>query len=583
MPSGTVAVLGGGVAGLSAAHELVERGFSVTVYERSARFGGKARSYGVTGSGTDGRHDLPAEHGFRFFPGFYRHLPDTMKRIPGPRPGHPVFDELVAADRMMLARENGADELITAAHAPASLDDFAAVTKFMFTVCTGLGISPDDQVFFVDRLLELLTSCDERRFGQWELQSWWQFVDAEHRSAGFRRFLADGLTRMLVAAQAQEISARTGGNILLQLIFDLSRAGGHADRLLDGPTSEVWIDPWVAHLRGAGVQLRTDTEIDGIDCVHGRIAAVTVDHHGARETVIAEHYVAAMPVEQLRPLLRAALGRAQPRLDGPRRLRTRWMNGVMFYLHRDVPILAGHTIYSDSDWALTSISQRQFLPRTDFARLGHGNVGGVLSVDVSDWERPSRRTGKVASMCSADEIKDEVWAQLKDHLNGDGPGETLLDDANLVGWYLDDDISFPNPTAAANAEPLLINTAGSWANRPDAVTSVPNLFLAAAFVRTHTDLATMEGANEAARRAVNGILDASGSAASRGEIWPLREPVAFGPAKALDRVRWRLFHRPPRPPLRVTEDGGVEPVGLVGRLTLRRARGPIRPGSRKPR
>ena len=83
----------------------------------------------MRGSGTDGRGDLPAEHGFRFFPGFYRHLPDTMKRIPGPRAGHHVFDELVAADRMMLAREDGANELITAAHAPASLDDFAAVAQ----------------------------------------------------------------------------------------------------------------------------------------------------------------------------------------------------------------------------------------------------------------------------------------------------------------------------------------------------------------------------------------------------------------------------------------------------------------------
>src|SRR3954468_12669253 len=106
MPSGTVAVLGGGVAGLSAAHELVERGFSVTVYERSARFGGKARSYGVTGSGTERGHDLPGEPGVRFFPGCYRPLPATMSRIPAAGPGHPVFDELVAADRIMLAREN---------------------------------------------------------------------------------------------------------------------------------------------------------------------------------------------------------------------------------------------------------------------------------------------------------------------------------------------------------------------------------------------------------------------------------------------------------------------------------------------
>ena len=57
-----------------------------------------------------------------------------MKRIPGPRRGHHVFDELVAADRMMLARENGANELDHRPHAPASLDDFAAVARSMYTV-----------------------------------------------------------------------------------------------------------------------------------------------------------------------------------------------------------------------------------------------------------------------------------------------------------------------------------------------------------------------------------------------------------------------------------------------------------------
>src|SRR5581483_10826334 len=47
----TVAVLGGGIAGLTAAHELAERGFDVTVYERRA-WGGKARSTEVAGSAT---------------------------------------------------------------------------------------------------------------------------------------------------------------------------------------------------------------------------------------------------------------------------------------------------------------------------------------------------------------------------------------------------------------------------------------------------------------------------------------------------------------------------------------------------
>ncbi|HJR92349.1 MAG TPA: FAD-dependent oxidoreductase, partial [Acidimicrobiia bacterium] len=43
-----VAVLGGGVAGMSAAHELVERGFRVAVFEKQPELcGGKARSIPV--------------------------------------------------------------------------------------------------------------------------------------------------------------------------------------------------------------------------------------------------------------------------------------------------------------------------------------------------------------------------------------------------------------------------------------------------------------------------------------------------------------------------------------------------------
>ena len=98
---------------------------------------------------------------------------------------------------------------------------------------------------------------------------------------------------------------------------------------------------------------------------------------------------------------------------------------------------------------------------------------------------------------------------------------------------------------------------------------MPNLFLASDFVRTYTDLATMEGANEAARRAVNGILDASRSSARRCEVWKLTEPAIFGPARTLDRIRWTLGRRPARPPLRATADGGLEPVGLAGRLLVR--------------
>jgi uncharacterized protein with NAD-binding domain and iron-sulfur cluster len=546
-----VALLGGGVAGLTAAHELAERGFEVAVYEARDRLGGNARSLPVPGSGSDGRRDLPAEHGFRFFPGFYRHVPDTMRRIG-------VDGHLVGADRILLAQGDGRNELLTAAHLPESLEDFAVVARFLLEAAAGLGVPPQDTAWFLDRLLTLLTSCDERRLGQWELQSWWRYVDADKRSQAFQKFLAEGLTRTLVAARAREMSARTGGSILLQLLFDLTRAGGRADRVLDGPTSDVWIDPWEAHLRGLGVEFHREAPVEGIQLAGGRVASVTV----GGQAIAADRYVAAVPVEVMRLLAGPDLRAAEPRLKRLDKLVTRWMNGVMFYLDEDVPLVHGHAIYIDSEWALTSISQRQFWRGFDFGQTGDGRVEGVLSVDVSDWSTPSRRLGKTAMSCTDDEVLEEVWAQLHDHVEE-------LEKDNVLRAVLDPAIEFPNPTQAANLEPLLVNTAGSWADRPEAVTRIPNLFLASDYVRTHTDLATMEGANEAARRAVNGILEASGSTAPRCELWPLREPAVFAPAKALDRLRWKLFKRPAKPPLRVTADGRVEATGPVAAGLLR--------------
>jgi len=441
------------------------------------------------------------------------------------------------------------------------------VIRFAWELGIGLGIPPHELAFFLERLLTLLTSCDERRFEQWERQSWWVYSGAERRTAAFRKFLADGLTRTLVAARAREISARTGGLIMCQLLFDLTRAGGRADRVLDAPTSEAWIDPWLAHLRALGVVLRGDCEVAGIDCDGRRITGVTVQGAGGASAVVADHYVAALPVERLRLLLSPALRAAEPRLAALPRLVVRWMNGAMFYLDRDVPLQHGHAIFIDSEWALTAISQAQFWPGVDLDQRGDGRVEGILSVDVSEWERPGGRTGKVAMACSREEIREEVWGQLGDHID-DGS----LDAANVLAWFLDPAIQFPNPTGATNLEPLLINTVGSWTDRPDAVTRIPNFFLAADFVRTHTDLATMEGANEAARRAVNGILEVAGSGAARCPVWKLREPGVLAPFRTLDRLRWRLGRGPAAPPVRVTEAGQLEPSGPVARALLAVAR-----------
>ncbi len=522
---------------MTAAHELAERGFDVTVLEHRRIPGGKARSMPAPETGTDGRPDLPAEHGFRFFPGFYKHLPDTMRRIPSGSSPNGVFDHLVSSTRAEIARV-GAKALIMPARFPQSVDDL----RLWFTdaFLNNLGIPVRDQLFFIELLLKLLGSCEERRYGEYEYQSWWDFSEATRRSTAYQDFLAKGLTRTLVAARAEIMSARTGGYILLQLLFDLANYGVSVDRVLDGPTNEVWIQPWLRHLYALGVTYREGMKVTGLRLDGTRIAGVQVE---GGEELSADWVVCALPVEVATTLMTDEMKAVDPRLASLEFLQTRWMNGVMFYLARDVPLVHGHVIYIDSPWALTSISQAQFWPGIDLAARGNGRVHGILSVDVSEWQQPGMLYGKPAMQCSKNEIVAEVWAQLKAHL--DVGGDTPLQDSDRVGWFVDSDIRYPNPRQDINLEPLLVNTAGSWDHRPDAATKIENFLLASDYVRTYTDLATMEGANEAARRAVNAILRATGSREPKCQIWPLHEPALFAPVRALDRVRYQREHGAP--------------------------------------
>jgi 15-cis-phytoene desaturase len=533
MMASTVAILGGGVGGLSAAHELIERGFAVTVYERAEVFGGKARSIYVPNTGTDGRKDLPGEHGFRFFPAFYKHLPDTLMRIPFPG-NVSVFNNLVHTSRIEVAQSGKLLPMLLTGRLPQTLGDWLVEFKELFE---GIGVPNDEVLFFADKLLTLLTSCPERRVAQYELIPWWTFVDAANHSAAYQTLLAIGLTRSLVAVRAQEASTRTAGYILLQLIFGILTWNGF-DRLLAGPTSEVWLTPWVQYLTGKGVKFETGTAVKGFNVGGGAISSVTIQQGGQQTDIVADYYIAAMPVEVMSGLVTDEMKALAPSIAQLGSLQTAWMNGIQFFLKQDVPVDHGHTLYADSPWALTSVSQKQFWQQANLANYGNGQVGGILSADISDWGTPGILYGKTAMQCTAQEIEQEAWAQIKAGLNVGG-AETINDD-NLMTWFLDPDIQFPNPSAATNLEPLLINTANSLQYRPQAATEIPNLLLASDYVQTYTDLACMEAANEAARRAVNAILTKTGSTAAPAGVWPLVEPDVFKPLIDYDRVRFKL-------------------------------------------
>jgi uncharacterized protein with NAD-binding domain and iron-sulfur cluster len=509
--------VGGGVGGLTAAHELAERGYGVAVYEAKDRFGGKARSMPTT----DGPHPLHGEHGFRFFPAFYRHLFETMGRIPDG--DGTVFDNLVETEETLIAAVDGQNRLERTAN-PETLRDWIDFVQPAFAT----DLPNADVRFLLERLLYVLTSCEPRRERELDEISWWEFIDAENRSAVFRDRLGYAV-QSLVALRPQVGSARTIGQIYAQLLLGQLDPTEPTERILNAPTSQAWIEPWVTYLESLGVDLSADRPARRFDVEGDSIAGLEL---ATGETVTADDYVLAVPVDVAPSFVSPAMRRLAPELGRIDRLDTAWMNGVQFYLTEDVTLSRGHQVYAEAPWALTSISQRQFWTEYDLDGRGPGAVEGVLSAIASDWDTPGILYDKPARRCTRAEIVDEVWAQLKAHLDAE-----LTDDVR-VDAFLDPAI-VETEDGVENRSPLLVNTVGSLKHRPPADLGIPNLFLAGDYVRTNSDLASMESANEAGRRAANAIL-ATDDGSDRARIWNLEEPALFASLKRQDRLRYRL-------------------------------------------
>ena len=203
--SKTVIVLGGGIGGLSAAHELSERGFSVRVFELRDVPGGKARSVVVPSTAprqnvgavnlgslaAPTRRDLPGEHGFRFFPRFYKHIIDTMARTPY-RGSRSVAENLVDTTGTIFARF-GRRPLKLPTITPSNVPElFTLVSDLGSLFGPELGIAPEDFAFFGERIWQILTSCSERRLEEYERIGWWEFIGAEQRSDAYQKLFGIG-------------------------------------------------------------------------------------------------------------------------------------------------------------------------------------------------------------------------------------------------------------------------------------------------------------------------------------------------------------------------------------------------------
>ncbi|MDC0683648.1 FAD-dependent oxidoreductase [Sorangium atrum] len=410
---------------------------------------------------------LPGEHGFRFFPSYYNHVFDSMRRIPfldaeGQATGRTVYDNVMPTPNQGIA-QNGLSPLILPRSPPGS----AYELKERFSVMRELGYTPLDILQFMLRTVRYMCTSSKRRAAELERISWWEFLQGYNPANGTlryrysERFTRDITTqaRALASFDAVWGDARTCGNTWVQLFLNWLQPAAKVDGTLNGPTSEAWLDPWKHYLT---------TRLD-VEFVQGTLVRVELKEENGRQTVVphvrllneaddergpgpqralSDYYVIATDpktAEEVTRDLRAApdgrgrigvpLGldgfttrvRPQPPTEGPGKARSpsgkyglelwdrfQTMSGIQFFFkNEDFKLNDGYVFFNKAAWALTSINSVQFWTQRPTA-LRDGFTS-LISVDLCDWGAKAdggEVAGKSMWECTANEIADEVWRQL---------------------------------------------------------------------------------------------------------------------------------------------------------------------------
>ncbi|MFT7304844.1 MAG: hypothetical protein ACI9P7_000102 [Candidatus Azotimanducaceae bacterium] len=214
-------------------------------------------------------HVMPGEHGYRFFPSFYKNLFEMMRRTPvldanQIETSATIFDNLVMPPPTTFADIGKSLKFKLNRHdasKSARRENLKATAEFF-------GATQKDGMMFENRMLKYMSSCQERR-KLYENMSWLEFAygyseleepDPEaafHAESPYSEAYQRVIRRMpqaLVAMRAGESDARSFGSCTIQMFKDYGKLSDDVDMVLNGPTSDAWLRPWKAYLKHQGVR-----------------------------------------------------------------------------------------------------------------------------------------------------------------------------------------------------------------------------------------------------------------------------------------------------------------------------------------
>jgi phytoene dehydrogenase-like protein len=364
-----VVVIGGGLAGMTAAWELQKQGIDAIVLEASARLGGKAGADFV-----DGHYE---EHGYHIFPAWYVNARRILRELDVP---------LNDLGGYCFLRRDGERRL-------ERIDILNPLSG---------GLLPlPDRLLFGFAALELAASELERDKLAHRISATGFLASRWYATRSALEFNDESMLKA-VAVAASELSAYTAQTV------GRNWAASPAPfvSVLRENMQIAWIERFAARLRCMGSVLHTGAPVTRLVVRDGRIAAAVL--RDGRE-IEGDAFVVATPVEVTRVLLGEEILRHDPELGRLHKLVSMPMAALHLYFRRRLPDMPReHVFLSGGLYGLSFIDLSQHWPAmpntalsfiaADFAPLASlsregqfralfGEIAAYLKIGEEDLER----------------------------------------------------------------------------------------------------------------------------------------------------------------------------------------------------
>ena len=510
----SVTIIGAGVAGMSAALRLAERGYKVTIYEQSPYVGGKYRAVKWQARGSD--RFAYHEHSYHMYLNWYHNFWDTAQDI-----GAAENFEPWTKVRFL---KQGEFPNMTA------LDNFGSLATVFQNLFSGV-IPPQDMFLYMYSIIDLLSTPMNRDSFR-DLISVNGFAGTKPYSTDTSVSMFDRYLAKTFAVASYRTSAKTFQTFLEYGAFDPAPLY----YLANGNCYTKFLEPLENKLTELGVTIVLNATVVDIDVGEDdrvkRMSYVDSPHDFLCSEVSLDawlegegrdakrHHVDidgslifAIPPGNLSTFIDSNVYRDNPQLGDASKLRSEPMASL--HLHFNAKFLdrlrrsgvdnlpPEPVVLVDSEHKMSFIDNSRTWLETELPYL---NVVASDSRPLDELSAPRIFTQDRDDRGSGDGEKPEIHPG-----NPRTAVDYMLHELRKYLYFEVDEVEVELLEIDRNVgRELFINEVGTWPSRPETRSGIKNLFIAGDFCKTEIDVVSLEAATVSGLQAAEAVRQLHG-------------------------------------------------------------------------